>query len=101
MKLRDCKWWPAIVWSVGSASSNQRVDAQEVSQYGILEACRLTELGVLIDVDYRGRTVVGRVAAGSFNSPGNLRSVCDFLEDYASSSIATVEDLDVEADQFD
>ena len=55
----------------------------------------------MIEVDYHGREVFGRVPWPSLNSPGNLTRLKNFLLDYTSDSMATIEDLDVELHQFD
>jgi hypothetical protein len=52
----------------------------------------------MLEVDYNGRTVVGRIGR-SVNAP-NLERVRDFLLDYRGDSMATIDDLEVAPDQF-
>jgi hypothetical protein len=53
---------------------------------------------LIIEVDYHGRTVVGRID-NSVNAP-NLERVRNFLLDYCDEPMGKIEDLDVTPDQF-
>jgi hypothetical protein len=52
----------------------------------------------MIEIDYNGRAVLGRVG-DSINTP-NLDKVRRFLLDRRGDSMTTIENLDVEPDQF-
>jgi hypothetical protein len=96
MKLHENLWWPGT-WET---KNRQNIPRDEIRQYGILTTCEMTNIGLMIRVDCRGREVSGRVPWPSLNSPGNLTGLRDFLLDYTGDSVATVEDLDVTPDQF-
>jgi hypothetical protein len=96
MKLHEFPWWPRK-WST---TNHRDVPPEQISQDGIFEACTVTAHGLMIEVDYCGSTVVGRVPQPSVNSPGNMFGLRNFLLEHTGSSMATIENLDVEADQF-
>jgi hypothetical protein len=54
----------------------------------------------MIEVDYYSGEVLGRVPQPSVNSPGNLAGLRNFLLEHTGESMATIEDLDVQPDQF-
>ena len=62
------------------------------------ETCELLKRDLIIEVDYSGRTVVGRIE-DSLNAP-NLERVRNFLLDYCDEPMEKIEDLDVTPDQF-
>lgn len=101
MKLGDCNWWPKT-WNTNfqNTANGQDVPRDEIRQDGILETCEITNIGLKIGIDCRGKEVFGRVAQSSLNSPGNLNKLRTFLLDHAGESMATIENLDVEPDQF-
>jgi hypothetical protein len=101
LKLGECNWWPKQ-WNtrVMNTSNGQDIPAEQLSQYGIFENSKVTQQGLIIQVDYRGTDVFGRVPWPSLNSPGNLDALRDFLSDYTGDSMATIENLNVEPDQF-
>lgn len=101
MKLHENLWWPKT-WNttVTNSANGQDVPRDQVRQDGSLDTCEITDLGLIIGVDYRGKEVFGRVPSPSLNSPGNLPGLRDFLLDYTDDSMSTVEDLDVTPDQF-
>ena len=96
MKLRDFAWWPKTWLTEESAIS----PADQVRR-GHLEECDLGPHGLLIVVnDYYGERVFGSVPQRSFDSPGNIVEVLDFLLKHLGESIGSVEDLDVEPERF-
>ncbi len=96
MKLGECNWWPTS-WK---DKNDQDVPRQQITQHGMLENCELTAHGLMIEVEYHGRAVFGRVPWSSLNSPGNLSGLRDFLLDYTGELMDTVENLDFQTDQF-
>jgi len=90
MKLRECPWWPRF-W-------RPDITTEQVSNDGIFETCELLKRDLIIEVDYSGRTVVGRIE-DSLNAP-NLERVRNFLLDYCDEPMEKIEDLDVTPDQF-
>jgi hypothetical protein len=94
MKLRDCPWWPRN-WRT---TNDQDITPEQVSEHGVFETCRLLPQGLIIEIDYNGRVVLGRVGH-SINAP-NLDKVCNFLLQCSGDSMTTIENLDVEPDQF-
>ena len=100
MKLREFSWWPRE-WSKDDMwSSENTVPSQQIRQNGFLAGCKLTRHGLLMEVEYYGETLVGRVAQRSFNSPANMAGLRDFLLIHIGDLIGEIEDLDVEPDQF-
>ena len=89
MKLRECAWWPKI-WRT---KNDQDIPSGKVRDDGILDTCKILSGDLIIEVDYHGRTVEGRVA-NNLNGP-NVERVKYFLVDYYGELMATVEDLDV------
>jgi hypothetical protein len=87
MKLRECTWWPKIT------KNDQDIPSGKVRDDGILDTCKILSGDLIIEVDYNGRTVEGRVA-NNLNGP-NVERVKYFLVDYYGELMATVEDLDV------
>jgi hypothetical protein len=65
---------------------------------GVFETCRLSPQGLIIEIEYNGKAVLGRVGY-SINAP-NLGKVRDFLLQYSGDSMAAIENLDVGPDQF-
>lgn len=57
MKLRDFAWWPRT-WRT---LDYQNVTPEQVNDDGILGTCKTLHGDLIIEVDYYGRTVVGRV----------------------------------------
>ena len=98
MKLREFLWWPRE-WSKDDMwSSENTVPSQQVRQNGFLAGCKLTRHGLLMEVDYYGESVIGRVAQ---NAPADAPGLRDFLLLHIGDSIGEIEDLDVESDKFD
>ena len=89
MKLRECTWWPRI-WRT---KNDQDIPSGKVRDDGILDTCKILSGDLIIEVDYNGRTVEGRVT-NNLNGP-NVERVKYFLVDYYGELMATVEDLDV------
>jgi hypothetical protein len=94
MKLREFSWWPRM-WK---SADGQAITPAQVSD-AIFGTCKISPHGLMIQIDYRGRSAVGRIGAPSINAP-DLERVRDFLADYIGDSMATVENLDVEPEQF-
>jgi hypothetical protein len=94
MKLCECPWWPRK-WIT---KNDQDISSAQVAHDGIFETCELFAGDLMLEVDYNGRTVVGRIGR-SVNAP-NLERVRDFLLDYSGDSMATIDDLEVAPDQF-
>ena len=88
MKLRECPWWPKI-WRT---TNDEEIASEQISSDGIFNTCNLVRGDLIIEVDYNGRTVEGRIGR-SINAP-ELGRVRDFLLDYSGDSIARIEDLD-------
>jgi hypothetical protein len=95
MKLRDCVWWPRRNWR---STNDEDITPEQVSEHGVFETCGLSPQGLIIEIDYNGRAVLGRVGH-SLNAP-NLDKVRRFLLEYSGDSMTTIENLDVEPDQF-
>ena len=100
MKLREFLWWPKNWTKDEIFSTDNTVAAQQVRQNGFLAACKITRHGLLMEVDYYGETVVGRVAQPSFNAPADIAGLRDFLLEHIGDSIESIEDLEVEPDRF-
>lgn len=94
MKLREFPWWPRS-WRTTNYGD---VAPERVSPDGVVETCRLSPQGLIIEIEYNGKAVLGRVGY-SINAP-NLGKVRDFLLEYSGDSMAAIENLDVEPDQF-
>jgi hypothetical protein len=92
MKLRDCPWW-ARTWRT---TNDEDITPEQVSEHGVFETCRLSPQGLIIEIDYNGRTVFGRVGH-SINAP-NLDKVRHFLLEYSGEPIKRIENLDMEFD---
>lgn len=96
MKLREFTWWPKT-WLTEAS----RISPADQVRRGHLEECELSPQGLLIIVnDYYGERVFGNVPHPSDNSPGNMGILLDFLLKHIGDTIETIEDLDVEPDQF-
>jgi hypothetical protein len=95
MKLRDCVRWPRKKWRT---TNDQDITPEQVSEHGVFETCRVSPQGLIIEIDYNGRAVSGRVGH-SINAP-NLDKLCDFLRAYSGDSMTTIENLDVEPDEW-
>src|SRR5882724_825888 len=93
-KLREFSWWPRT-WE---SADGQTITPAQVSD-AILKACESSPNGLNIQIDYRGRSVVGRIGAHSVNAP-DLEILRNFLDDSIGDTMATVENLDVDPDQF-
>jgi hypothetical protein len=53
-----------------------------------------------MEADYYGETMVGRVAQPNITALGNMTRLRDFLLEHIGDSISSIEELDVEPDQF-
>ena len=96
MKLREFTWWPKT-WLT---EASQISPADQVRR-GHLEECELSPSGLIFVVnDYYGERVFGSVPHPSVNSPRNLGGLLDFLLKHIGETIAAIEDLDVDLDQF-
>jgi hypothetical protein len=94
MELHECVWWPQR-WKT---TNGVDVPAQQVSQDGIFETCELSGHDLIFEIVCNGKAVIGSVTH-SLNSP-NLGNVRDFRLQYSGDSMATIENLDVQPDQF-
>ena len=56
MKLRECPWWPRK-WTT---KNDQDISSAQVAHDGTFETCELLAGDLMLEVDYNGRTVVGR-----------------------------------------
>jgi hypothetical protein len=96
MKLYDYTWWPRNWTTI----CYEDVRPERVTKEGTFETCKLTSLGLMIEVGYHGSTVLGRVPRPSVTSPRNLAGLRDFLLQHSGLSLAKIEDLEVTSDQF-
>ena len=99
MKLGDFWWWPKA-WTFDDIWSYRTAPALQVRQDGILEGCGLTRHGLLVQVNYHGQTLIGRVAQLSINAPADMAGLCDFLSEHLGDSIGQIEDLEVDPRRF-
>jgi len=100
MKLSEFVWWPKEWTKDDIFKGHNTVPAEQIRQAGFLTACKLTGHGLLMEVDHYGETAVGRIDEPNMHAPGNMVGLRDFLLERIGDSIATIEDLDVEPDQF-
>jgi len=95
VKLRDFPWWPRT-WKT---TDHKDITPDQVRNDGFLSTSYIISGDLMIEVDYYGKTILGRVGR-SLNAPANLGRVGDFLLDHFGESMATVEDLEVTPDRF-
>ena len=94
MKLGTYPWWPTR-WL---ATDAQDIAPDQISADGVFQTCTLLRGDVIIEVDYNGEIVYGRIGR-SVNAP-YLETVRRFLLKYSGESMQTIENLDVDGDRF-
>lgn len=82
-------------------SSYRTAPTLQVRQDGILEGCGLSRHGLVMQVNYHGDTVIGRVSQLPISaSPGDMVGLCDFLSEHLGDSIGHIEELEVDPRRF-
>jgi hypothetical protein len=94
MKLNEWHWWPKR-WLT---NDDRDVPPVDVSAVGVLGDCRFRGPDLIIDVDYNGENVFGRISS-SVNAP-YLENVRRFLQEHSGEILWSIEDLDIDEKQF-
>jgi len=96
MKLSQKTWWQPS-WRYETGNSDP-VPAAVVTEYGILRRCSIVAGSLIMSVDCKGKSVRGRIGL-SVNAP-LLDRVLVFLRAYEGDSIESIENLEIEENQF-